>query len=226
MPIVAPPCYLRRRRCHAPFAAAVVLAVSLGGAACRGVTESAPPYELPTPDASLDPAALREGRVLYRCGGWLRNAQPAAERVLVDVLFGRRGPEDPPDRPLPAHLARVRAAGGRVLHEFQFPAVRAYLPTRNVRALTGGGFDPSVHEVADPRRYDWRATAGYRARLAAADEDRVRVLGGRVERALGNLNMLVVTLPDRSYPALRAGANVEFVEASGQTCPVGEGAGG
>jgi hypothetical protein len=218
---------LPRRRCRAY---AVLLAVAfggpLGGAACRGVTESAPPYELPAPDPSLDPAALREGRVLYRCGGWLRNAQPAAERVLVDVFFGRRGPEDPPDRPLPAHLARVRAAGGQVLHEFHFPAVRAYVPVAGVPRLTGGSFDPSVHEVPDPRRYDWRATAVYRARLAAADQERVRALGGRVDSVLATLNFLVVTLPDRSYPVLRADANVELVEAASPLCPVAAGTGG
>lgn len=189
--------------------------------ACREVA-SPEPHVLPPADATLDPAALREGRVLYRCGTWLPNAQPAAERVLVDVFFGRRGPEDPPDRPLQSHLARVRAAGGQVLHEFSFPAVRAYLPVRGVPALTGGGFDPSVHEIPDPRRYDWRATAAYRAPLSAADQERVRALGGRVDSVLTNLNMLVVTLPDRSYPALRADANVQLVEAAGRTCPTAD----
>jgi hypothetical protein len=200
----------------------LALAAALVGAACRSVTD-AEPYVLPPPDASLDPAALREGRVLYRCGGWLRNARPAGERVVVDVFFGRRGPEDPPDRPLPAHLARVRAAGGQVLHEFSFPAVRAYVPVAGVPSLTGGGFDPAVHEVPDPRRYDWRATAVYRAPLTAADRERVRTLGGRVDSVLADLNFLVVTLPDRSYPTLRAESNVDAVEAAAQYCPAAGG---
>jgi hypothetical protein len=66
-----------------------------------------------------------------------------------------------------------------------------------------------------------RATAGYDQPIGEQDLQRVSTLGGRVLQHLQALNMLVIELPNQSFPALRSSANVLFVEASGQFCETG-----
>ena len=174
-------------------------------------------YQLLPPDQSLDPAAIQIGYVYYRCGRWTQ-PQPAEENVLVDVFFGRRSAEDPADRPLDEHIDVIRAVGGTPLFSFNFPAVRAWVPTREIPALYDRWLGASVHTVPDERRYDWMATAIYDQPISEADMQRVSALGGRIVRHLDALNMLWIELPNASFPALRSSANVTFVEAAGQVC--------
>ena len=181
---------------------------------------NAPPYRLPDPDPSLDPASIRIGLVLYRCDEWIQ-PKPAAERVVVDVFFGRRTDQDPADRPLPEHLGLIRAEGGSPLFSFNFPAVRALVPTSSIPSLHDRWPFLSVHTVPDERRYDWRATSAYDQPISEPDLERISVLGGRVLEHLEALNMLVIQLPNSSFPALRSSTNVLFAEASGQFCAAG-----
>jgi hypothetical protein len=180
-------------------------------------SESTAPYRLPEPDPSLDPAAIRIGFVLYRCGEW-KQTPPADPYVVGDVFFGRRTEQDPDDRPLPQYVDAIRAEGGYSLASFNFPAVRAYLRASRIPSLYDRWPGLSVHMVPDERRYDWRATVGYDQPISDADRQRVTDLGGRVTQHFAALNMLVVELPNASFPALRASTNVLFVEAAGQVC--------
>ena len=191
------------------------LAALASFAACSDST--GPGYRLPEPDPSRDPANLRMGQVLYRCEQWIL-PQPDEERVVVDVFFGRRGPEDPGDRPLGEHLETIRDAGGEPLASFNFPAVRAWLPPEAIPAIHAAWPVSSVHTVPDERRYDWRATVVYDAEISDADVALITTLGGRVIDELENLNMLRVELPNASFPVLRDSPNVLIVEASGQVC--------
>jgi hypothetical protein len=197
-----------------PRAASFYLAALTVLSAC---SESTAPYRLPDPDPSLDPAAIRIGYVLYRCGEW-KQPQPADSYVVADVFFGRRTEQEPDDRPLPQHRDAIRAEEGYVLASFNFPAVRAYLRTSRIPALYDRWPGLSVHLVPDERRYDWRATVAYDQPISDADLQRLTNLGGRVRQHFTALNMLDVELPNASFPALRASANVLFVEAAGQVC--------
>lgn len=174
-------------------------------------------YQLPPPDQSLDTAAIRIGGVYYRCGEWVLE-RPAEEYVVVDVFFGRRTAESPADHPLDEQLAVIRAVGGTALFSFNFPAVRAWLPTRAIPEVYDRWPGTSVHAVPDERRYDWTATALYDQPISEADLQRVNELGGRVVQHMEALNMLAIALPNASFPALRSLANVRFVEAAGQVC--------
>ena len=189
----------------------IILAIAL---AC---SDPHAPYELPAPDPSLDPGALRIGAVYYRCGQW-RVTPPPEDHVLVDVFFGRRNEQDPPDRPLDDHLSAAEAHGAFVLFQFDFPAIRAWIQTDSIPSLSDRGYFVSVHEVPDPRRYDWLAGVGYDHAVAPGDEARITELGGLIRRRFEALNQLEVQLPNRSFAELRATSGVLFVEASSQIC--------
>ena len=179
---------------------------------------SAPPLpQLPPPDQSLDPADLRIGSVAYACGRWAP-PQSVEKNVLVDVFFGRRSPEDPADRPLDEQLDVIRAVGGTPLFSFNFPAVRVWVPTREIPALYDRWPGMSIHTVPDERRYDWQATVIYDQPISEVDIQRVSALGGRILQQLSATNMLTIELPNASFPVLRSSANVTFVEAAGLAC--------
>lgn len=182
-------------------------------------SESSAPttYQLPPPDQSLDPAAIRIGGVYYRCDQWILQS-PAEGNVVADVFFGRRTAGDPADHPLDEHLAVIRAVGGTSLFSFKFPAVRAWLPARSIPEVYDRWPGASIHTVPDEHRYDWLATALYDQPISEADLQRVSELGGRVVEHMEALNMLAIELPNASFPALRSSANVRFVEAAGQVC--------
>ena len=186
---------------------------------------SAPlPYQLQPPDRSLDPAAIRIGDVYYGCDRWAL-PQPAEKNVVVDVFFGRRSAQDPADRPLDEQLDVIRAVGGTPLFSFNFPAVRAWVPTREIPTLYDRWPGMSVHTVPDERRYDWQATVIYDQPISEADVQQVSALGGRILEQLGATNMLAIELPNASFPALRSSANVTFVEAAGLGCVAVQSAG-
>lgn len=195
----------------------LTFAALLALASCSDST--GPGYRLPEPDPSRDPADLRMGQVLYRCETWIL-PQPEADRVVVDVFFGRRGPEDPGDRPLAEHLETIRDVGGEPLASFNFPAVRAWMPPEAIPELHAAWPVSSIHTVPDERRYDWRATVVYDEPISDADKARIATLGGRVIDHLENLNFLRVELPNASFPELRESPNVVMVEASGQVCEI------
>jgi hypothetical protein len=182
-----------------------------------GCSDSTAPYQLPPADSSLDPNALTVGQVLHRCGTWV-SAAPTSDYAVVDVFFGRRDEHDPPDGPVAAHTDFIRSIGGWSLALFNFPAIRAYLPTSAIPLVNQSWPVSSIHSVADERRYDWRATVAYDRPIASSDSATVAALGGRVMRQFANLNMLDIVLPNASFPALRHSPGVKLVEATGQPC--------
>ena len=194
----------------------LVLTIGLG--AMLACSDPHAPYALPEPDPSLDPGALRIGQVYYRCAQWWVTP-PVDDYVLVDIFFGRRNEQDPPDRPLDEHLSAARAHKAFVLFQFDFPAIRVWMPTDSIPPLSDAGLF-SVHEAPDARRYDWFATVGYDHPVTSSDEARITELGGLITRRFDALSMLEVQLPNRSFRALRSTQGVLFVEASGQVCDV------
>lgn len=194
--------------------------VALVFAFLAGCEDSTSPEEacgLPPPDTTLDPSALRVGAVIFACGRWVESKKPSEPQAIVDIFFGRRGPEDPPDRPLAEHLFSITNRGGTVCHQFNFPAVRARIDVDRVPELGAN----EVYEVPDLRRYDWNVTVGYRRPLQDADSVQFVDLGGEVRSRSDFINALSGALPDRSIPVLRNMEAVEYVEAQGVYCLAG-----
>lgn len=130
-----------------------VSAIAVFLAACSGSTEPVG-YVLPEPDKSLDLAALVTPTVLYACGYWNGNA-PTEGKLFVDIAFGRRTENDPPDRPRSASIAAVEEHGGQIVYRFHFPVVRACIESSAIPALYHDGGVNAFYAVSNPRRYDW-----------------------------------------------------------------------
>jgi hypothetical protein len=174
-------------------------------------------YELPAPDSSLDPGSLVIGEVIAACSGNPEH-RASSERVLVDIFFGRRSESDPADRPLPEHIRAVTSRGGKVLHHFNVPAVRARIDLNQIPDLVEREFFAHVRAVPDPRRFDLPVFVGYAHGVQSSDLATITQLGGRVTREFRSFDAIAAELPDRSLPVLRAVAGVRYVEYSGVGC--------
>ena len=197
--------------------ATLLLGASL--AACVGPTEYVPPQEqLPLRDLTLDPELVTPAGVVYACGRWTPSQTPTAGWVLVDVHFGRRADTDPLDRPRDADVALVGRFGGRVVHRFHAPVVRAWMETARIPDLAAAGHFVAVLDVPDPARYDVPVIASYRGPVTDADVRAFERLGGLVTRRFDVSPLVAGWIPDHSMPGLRREAAVDFVELNSIGC--------
>jgi hypothetical protein len=198
-----------------------VILVIVFGTACADATAPPDDYQLPEPDLSLSPERLSVGSLIATpCafgmyGDRLDHLRDKHEWVLVDVFFGH----SPDGRATAADIRLVTSQGGRVLHEFNVPAVRARILLSRVPDLVQRGRWIMVRTVPDPTRYDVpRLIAGFNRPLDDTDVELFASLGGRVEYRWDFINALAGIVPDRSIPALRDRADVEYVEADSVVC--------
>lgn len=203
-------------------ALAIALAPACSDLVSPGRTDT---YELPAPDGSLDPARLAVGDLIATpCafgtrGDGLAHLRARDEWALVDIYFGRGSAEGAWDAAAPADRALVKAHGGRVLHEFNVPAVRARIVLSRIPDLVQAGFWILVREVPDATRYDVPLTMGFVRSLGDADIERFATLGGQVTYRFDVIDALAGVLPDRSIPALRQWTGVEYVQPETVYCP-------
>jgi hypothetical protein len=202
-------------RCVLPIAS---VALFVQFATCRGSPTAPAPYTLPAPDTSLDPTHLVDEPLIYGCGQWFGSGPPTDTAVLVDVSWGRVSPSDPGDAPTPAQRAIVENAGGYVLYNFHFHAMRVWIPTTRMPILDAAAPAPnsSILAVPNSRRFDWPVLVTYRDtyHFTAQDETTFVHLGGRLEYVLAAGNVLGGHIPDRSVPTLRADPHVLVVEGA------------
>jgi hypothetical protein len=177
-------------------------------------------FLLPEPDLSLDPARLVVGDYIATpCafgmfGNQLVHLRDRNEWALVDIFFGsgtRAGPSE-------AEVEEVRRRGGRVLHRFNVPAVRARILLSSIPDLVREGHWITVREVPDPSRYDLELSVGYRRPTKDLDLAIIAAYGGRVTARYVSIPWLSVILPDRAVPVLRDRYEVQYVESAGVAC--------
>lgn len=156
------------------------------------------------------------GKVLYSCSSW-KGLEPPAGRIIIDLIFGRAGPKAPPDRPLEEQLNAVKEFGGRILHVFNFPAVRADIQSSAIPVLYRTTSLNHARSVPYSDRFDWPVMVGYREPPTQEDLGRFTELGGRLTHVF-SFPMIAGDLPDSSFPELRADPTVVFVEAESLAC--------
>lgn len=177
-----------------------------------------PPFAPPMPPPG-DPAQFELGPALYACDRWSPGTPGAPHRWgLFDLHFGRRGLDDPNDRPLPEHLAEIRQHNGRVLHEFNVPRVRAILQVGAVPELSAG----VVVAVTDADRLSVDVSVQWDFAATDAQLEYIRTLGGVIENDypayLYGASRISATVPDSAIPLIRALDGVSYVEAHGIGC--------
>jgi hypothetical protein len=202
--------------CRVDWIAGVLLATILG---CGDLSSPPDSFVLPPENLSLDTAALRIGHVLYACHRWSSDFRPKEGPVVADLHFGRRGPDDPMDRPREESLDSVRARGGEILLVFAFPAARVRMTPAALATMVDDHLADHVRSVPDLARYDWNVTVFLRQQVSAQDWlTSFPALGGRVTHWYFGLNMFSGDLPNRSIPLLRGRPEVESVGADGLAC--------
>ncbi|MDT8368144.1 MAG: hypothetical protein RQ745_02980 [Longimicrobiales bacterium] len=157
------------------------------------------------------------GDIIFGCNNWSAGVAPLQDQLVVDVFFGRSGPSEPDDRPLPDQLAQIPSLGGRVLHQFNFPAARAVLPTRSIPELDAN----HVREVPFGDRFDWSVGVGLRRALEPGDTILFRSLGGEPGDVLLEGTMFFGRLPDDGIAELRTHPQIAWVDANGIFCLAG-----
>lgn len=193
------------------LAFSLCLAFFLG---CDSDFPSAPDLQDPILPPVLGKDSVVIGDILFACNRWSAGTSPTQDQLIVDVFFGRLGPSDPDDRPLEGQLDQIHSLGGQVLHQFNFPAVRAILPTQNIPDLPAN----HVREVPFGDRFDWSVTVGLRRFLEPEDTLLFRSLGGEPGHVFSWKTMFLGRLPDSGISALRTYPQVAWVEASGIGC--------
>jgi hypothetical protein len=134
--------------------------------------------------------------------------------MFVDIEFDRDDLSDTDSHPTTRHLSVLKDHGGQVVYQFQFPAVRAWVPTANVPALAEDDAVVGVFWVDNLRRYDWNAGVGYISPYSyKTGKLRYEELGGRVDFEFDQINAISGLIPDRSVAILRRDRNVHHVES-------------
>jgi hypothetical protein len=189
-------------------------------AGCADVLGPVDDFELPEPDLSLDPNRLTVGAYIATpCAfGWhgdgLAHLRDRHEWALVDIFFGSGVVTGPTE----SDVDLVRSHGGRVLHRFNVPAVRARILLSRIPDLVRDGHWITVREVPDATRFDLVLSVGYRRPTQDLDLAIIAAYGGRVTHRYISIPWLGVILPDRTVPVLRDRYEVEHVESSGVAC--------
>lgn len=145
---------------------------------------------------------------LYMCGTWL--STPPPEVGLYDVYLPYGGETGGYLGPSDTLRQIVIRAGGTIVHEFNFPAVRAEVRVSNVAGtLPNGGY---ILTVDDPNQYPVDAFVGFQS--AVTDTDRVFLtsLGATIVDEFGFGAAVEAIVPDEAIPTVRANPRVKYVE--------------
>ena len=207
----------------------VLMGLGLGfalllGFGCADIVAPVDDFELPQPDMSFDPDRLAIGEYIAtpcafgKFGDGLEHLRENDEWALVDIFFGRDSPDGPWTGPTVGDVEFVRSHGGRVLHRFNVPAVRARIVVSRIPDLVKEGLWITVREVPDASRYDLELHVGFNRPLTDSDSVLIAGLGGRITHRWDFINALAVLLPDPSVPDLRERSDVEYVEVNGVAC--------
>jgi hypothetical protein len=199
----------------AALPAAVVYSLCVPFAGCRS---PAPATSAPAPSATTASVAPPPVEVLWACGGW--HGSPVPDRnqvVLMDILFNAPRPDEPVKQlATVAPSDRLERAGGLVLHQYPFGAVRAKMVVADFERISGGVNLARI--VRDTTRYSWGVIIEYRDVPTADDERVVRELGRRDIRRLEAVRMVTADLPDTALIAVRKRPGVSRVETSYMLC--------
>lgn len=190
-----------RRMKHALVWAGLIAA--LATVACESTTASDAPLEL----------LATEHR--FACGGWSPSS-PLATRTLIDLRFWKDGIAT---EPATEDVAAVEAAGGRIVHRFHGPMVRAELDVGAVPGLAWpGGPLSSAATVPDPGAFEITLIVMLDHNLTAEDLQAVEALGGRVTHEYHTLEGYAVVIDDARVPEVRGLPGVELAGFAAVYC--------
>ncbi len=169
----------------------------------------------PSSPIEPDPVVLSQ-QYVFACGRWSPE-EPPVTRALVDL---RMHGQTVDGRPAPEAIAAITAAGGRIMHVYNVPIVRADIDLHRVASLVDLTRGPASYAktVTDPAVFDITIIVMLSHPLTEADLESVRALGGTITFAYQTLPGYAARVSDRVVPAIRALAGVKSLEADGIGC--------
>lgn len=162
-----------------------------------------------------DPVVLSQ-QYVFACDRWSPE-EPPVTRALVDL---RTHSQTVDGRPTAEAIGTITAAGGRIVHVYNVPIVRADIDLRRAASLVDLARGPVINAktVTDPAVFDVTIIVSVSHPLTEADLESVRALGGTITFAYQTLPGYAARVSDRVVPAIRALAGVKSLEADGTAC--------
>lgn len=166
------------------------------------------------PTEPSNPAAVGTP-VFTWCQGW--KGAPATGSVVVDLYFHGDGP------PTAAQESLVIEHGGRILHRYQVPVIRAQVPADALPAV----FEADLSTRTRPNHArsvpDRRAAAVdlvilFERTVLPGDLELVESLNGRMTHVFQLVTGLAAEVPDAALPSLRAWDGVTAIELNQIGC--------
>jgi hypothetical protein len=127
---------------------------------------------------------------------------PPAERTVVDLVFGNDDAS-----PTAEQIRKVARAGGRNLHAFNIPIVRAELDVEKVQGLVGNwreGYAAYATTVVDPTNRTVELIVLLSRDLTDADIAAVEALGALVRSRWDFIDAYFIEIDDGAIPHVRA----------------------
>jgi hypothetical protein len=148
----------------------------------------------------------------YACGQWIPE-EPKPAQALFDVLFPREGAADDPASQ--AQLDAITGLGGKIVHAYRVPMVRARLRVGAVGLLEAN----SVTLVRKSHEHPVDALIGMDTPLSDEDREFLESAGAVVVAEFDDVINAIV--PDEAIPAIRARPGVEYLDVNRIRCPAG-----
>lgn len=171
----------------------------LGASGCTSPTDAAAPVVI-LPDATY----------LFACSAWTPGPPPTT-RTLLDIRSWQNSRDPEPSAEL---VKAIELAGGRAVHRYNGPMVRAELDVAAVARLHAN----FAQSVADPDSHDVHVIVMLTHPVSAADVQAVEALGGRVLTQWTIVDGYAAVIDDSGVPALRALPGVASASFDGIYC--------
>ncbi|CAN5326946.1 hypothetical protein BH24GEM2_BH24GEM2_14180 [soil metagenome] len=151
----------------------------------------------------------------FMCGSWAPRASAQGERVMADLQLVS---QNLGSRPSARTLEAIRAAGGKVLHTYHVPMVRAEIDTAAVRHLATLP-NPVVHSariVTDTTPREVTLEVNYDHLIQAVDAKRLVDIGAR--NAGRSPRGMITNVPDSIIPRIADLPGVTRVTLASAIC--------
>ena len=145
----------------------------------------------------------------YLCGAW-NPSHPTVASATFDLHVS------------PGAVEKIREAGGTIVHEFNVPIVRAYLPVDAVPRLASTGHIWAALQVAPDSAFDFGGIIGIPTPLSGDDRNFLESAGVTIIQEFNHSDAIYALIPDASVPAIRSRPSVRGLEINSIACADGE----
>jgi len=161
------------------------------------------------PRVTVVESARCTGPSMFACGHW-SPCRPDSATATFDL-----------DVIAPGSVEAIRKAGGTIVHEFNVPIVRAFLPVDAIPGLVNSRQVWAAFEVPPGSGLDFRGIIAFSLPLTSDDREFLASAGVTIKQEIPWVDALTALIPDAAVPAIRMRPGVRHVEIDGVICSEG-----